>query len=431
MSALARYYHHIGWQVSGYDKTESILTKKLVSEGLTIQYDDRTDTIPLDAELYVFTPAIDRDFVILKYLRDLGKTLLKRSEVLGILSRQSTCLAVAGTHGKTTTAAILTHLLHELGANPSAFVGGIMKNYQSNFLAGRDDLIVVEADEYDRSFLQLTPSAAIITSLDPDHLDIYGDFGAMQESFEAFAKMISDDGLLFQHEAVKLESPQHVRHRIYGDNGSYRLHFAERQKDNRWKIGFQDDEAQYSCSWSMPGKHNAHNALAAFGLLREMGYEPMAIMDALSSFEGIERRYEIIAQDTDRTLIMDYAHHPSELRAALDATRHHFDQGEEILAVFQPHLYSRTADFHKEFAQALDAADEVMITEIYPAREEPMDGVTSDIILRHMDLEKVRIIDSKAVSEELKDTMAQVILILGAGDLDQHIEKIKNTLFKS
>jgi len=425
MSALARYYHHRGWRVSGYDKTETQLTRKLVDEGLTISFTADTTAVPQAADLYVYTPAISQDFAILTYLRDLGHTVYKRSEVLGQLSRQSDCIAIAGTHGKTTTAAIVAHVLREMGADPTALIGGIMKNYNSNYLHGSSNILVVEADEYDRSFLQLFPDTAVITTIDPDHLDIYGTEEEMRDAYRAFAQMLPPSADLHLHESATIRGLD--RPTIsYGKKGDYQL-LDVQHGENAWKVLLADVEGQYSCSWQMPGEHNAMNALAAFAVLRKRGYPAWDIMKGLETMQGIGRRYEIWL-DKSPALIMDYAHHPTELKAAISTARMQYGKEAIMLVIFQPHLYSRTRDFHEEFASELDAADQVWITEIYPAREEALPGVSAKMIKDKMKLSDTKIVKSTEVTEIIGTNKADVILILGAGDLDQQMNKIKAAL---
>lgn len=425
MSALARYYHHRGWRVSGYDKTETQLTRKLVDEGLTISFTADTTAVPSTADLYVYTPAVPDDFILLTYIKNLGHKVYKRSEVLGRISSKCDCIAIAGTHGKTTTAAIIAHVLRELGADPTALIGGVMKNYDSNYLHGSSELLVVEADEYDRSFLQLLPDTAVITTVDPDHLDIYGTEKEMRDAYRAFAQMLPQSADLYLHESVDISDLK--RPAIsYGKKGDFRL-LDLKYSSNGWKMLLADVEGQYACTWQMPGEHNAMNALAAFAVLRKRGYSAWDIMAGLETMEGIGRRYDVWL-DGSPALVMDYAHHPTELNAAISTARMQYGEEAMIHVIFQPHLYSRTRDFYKEFALELDKADMVWITEIYPARELPINGVSEEMIVNEMELSDVSIVKSTSVSENIANSKADVILILGAGDLDQQMNKIKAAL---
>ena len=397
MSALARYFNARGIEIHGYDKTETTLTKKLVEEGMKIHYDDNPEKIPSGIDLVIYTPAIPKTNKELRILKKINCPFKKRAEVLGMISRQHRTIAVAGTHGKTTTTSILTHILRTGGVDCTAFLGGIAQNYKSNYVEGKGDWVVVEADEYDRSFLHLSPDIAVITSMDADHLDIYENVEAMHESgFKEFVKKIKPNGQLFLQHKLTGHFPDSQRDKklfeTYGvEEGEYR---AEKVRvEAGWFVfslagercsGFlKPGTSNESMRFALPGRHNVENAMAAISVALQLGVSHENIRKALETFKGIKRRFEFIYRDEKHVLINDYAHHPTELKAAIGAAKELFPN-RKITGIFQPHLYSRTRDFQDDFAKALDGLDEILLTEIYPAREEPIPGVSSEIIFEKM-----------------------------------------------
>jgi len=426
MSALARYFHGRGVEVFGYDKTETPLTRQLSEEGMRIHYHDDPASIPAGIDLAVFTPAVPSELGELQYFRNSGISLKKRAEVLGIISRGMKTIAIAGTHGKTTTSSLTTWLLRSSGIDCSAFLGGIVRNFGSNFVEGHSEWVVVEADEYDRSFLQLDPDVAVILSMDADHLDIYGDRESMVETgYKAFAAKIKPGGRLF------------VQYRWAGDfanahtfgieNGQYHA------ENIRVEEGFfvfdyiSDDTAMRGLRLAMPGRHNVENATAAISAALSAGADEAGIRRGLESFGGIQRRFEILFRSDDVVYVDDYAHHPSELEAVIGAAREFFP-GKKLTGVFQPHLYSRTRDFAEGFAQALDRLDEVILLDIYPARELPIPGVDSQMIAAMMQHAKVTLCSKSELMNELKSRHIEVLLTVGAGDIDTFTEPIRQWL---
>lgn len=427
MSALARYFHLTGREVKGYDRVESVVTKGLEEMGMEIFYMLNADHVA-GADLMVYTPAISKDCVEYVEAERLGIPILKRSQVLGMISEAYKTLGVAGTHGKTTTSSMLTHLLKEGGAEPTAFLGGISRNLNANFTFGTSDWMVAEADEYDRSFLTLHPEHAIITSLDPDHLDIYGTEEEMKQNFRAFADQSSQ--LLV--EASLKEFDWGKGFRTFGiEEGDIRAENLRFQKletlfDLHWEGGRLDD-----LRLGMPGRHNVSNMTAALGLAIQIGVQSDRLPAAVDSFSGIYRRFEVHIHGEELSLIDDYAHHPEEIAAAMSTARALFPD-RKLLVVFQPHLFSRTRDLCEGFAAELSKADTTLLMDIYPAREEPIPGITSNSILQQMTLSHARIVSRKtlitAIQQELN--APTVLLTLGAGDIDKEVPKIARALKK-
>ena len=434
MSALARYFNRRGIAVFGYDKTKTLLTRKLEAEGMTIHYEDNVKLIPKNIDLVVFTPAIPSDHQELNYFLTNDYPVKKRAEVLGMISRNQKTVAVAGTHGKTTTTTIVTHLLREGGIDCTAFLGGIAQNFESNYVHGKSDWVVVEADEYDRSFLQLDPDIAIILSMDADHLDIYGDQDAVKKSFRAFAEKIKEGGQLILNNGWTKEISKEnfsVRKRklkSYGlEKGEYRSKNI-RVENGFFVFDFESEWGEISnILFTLPGHHNVENASAAIAVAQQLGISGKDIKKALASFKGIKRRFETIYRDEKVVYIDDYAHHPSELNAAIDAAKTLFPE-RKITGVFQPHLYSRTRDFVNGFASALDLLDEVILMDIYPAREEPIAGVSAAIIFEKMKNPNKVLISKKQLLQVLDNKEIDVLLTMGAGDIDTFIEPIKEKI---
>lgn len=437
MSALARYFHGLGMKVSGYDKTPTVLTDELIGEGMFIHFEDEENLVPEDADLVVYTPAIPIDHKGLNLVRKQQKPLMKRAEVLGLISRSKYCIAIAGTHGKTTTSTIAAYLLRESGLDPSAFLGGIAVDYNSNFLSGKSDIVVLEADEFDRSFLHLSPDIAAILSMDADHLDIYGDHAEMLRGFAEFAKKIKPDGLLlirhgllanFSAEDKAYLKSRNVTILEFGTEMSDVYTSGLRVEDHRFAFDLTVQHNVYPGWYSnLPGRHNVENASVAItiGLKVKAGVD--AMMKALGRFSGIKRRFEFILKSKSLVYVDDYAHHPTELEAAIDGLRMLYP-GKKITGIFQPHLYSRTRDFYDGFARALDKLDEVFLMEIYPARELPMEGVTSEMIFQAMNNTHKVLVTKATLMDAVDWQHLEVVVTLGAGDIDTFVPKIKEKL---
>jgi UDP-N-acetylmuramate--alanine ligase len=427
MSAIARYYNAKGFKVSGYDKTPSPLTEALESEGIQVHYEDNTSYIPKDVEdtLVVYTPAIPKDMGELVYVQENGYRVIKRSRMLGEISQGQRCMAVAGTHGKTTTSTLVSHLFTGSGEGCSAFLGGISKNYNTNLLISSNDVVVAEADEFDRSFLQLFPEIAVITSMDADHLDIYGDEAHIREAFKAFASQVS--GTVIKKYGLDI-TPEDTKAKImtysFGnasadfysealDNGHFNLHYPG---------GVIED-----CVVGIPGWVNVKNATAAAAIGLTYGLEPLKIKEALASFSGVKRRSDIQVKRPDCVYIDDYAHPPEEISAALSSIRNSYPEM-KMTVVFQPHLYTRTRDFAPEFAQALSKADKLILLDIYPAREEPIPGVTSEIIFKDVTCEEKVLLKRSELMDYLKNEKVEMLVTLGAGDIDRFVGQIAEML---
>ncbi len=427
MSALARYFNGLGCTVHGYDKTETILTKKLAQEGIKIHYEDDLKYIPAKVDLVIFTPAVPETHGELSYFKKNDFPVKKRAEVLGMISRNRKTIGIAGTHGKTSTSSILTHVLRIGGIDCTAFLGGIAQNYQSNFVEGKSEWVVVEADEYDRSFLQLTPDYSVIISMDADHLDIYGTEDYMQEGFTQYAEKLKPGGKVFLRNGLELIRENKHTDSFGVEGGTYR------SKNLRVENGYfvfdleSPIENIENIVFTLPGRHNVENATAAIAVAQQLGVTGEAIKKALASFKGIKRRFEFIHRDEKVVYIDDYAHHPTELNAAIDAARMLFPN-RKITGVFQPHLYSRTRDFVDGFAAALDQLDEIVLMDIYPARELPMEGVTSDIIFEKMTNPQKTRATKANVMDKLKTLDFEILLTLGAGDIDTFVQPIKTLI---
>ncbi len=434
MSAIARYYKHRGAVVSGYDKTESDLTRALISEGIGVHYSDDIDYIPKDIEntLVIYTPAIPEDLMELRYVREKGYRVIKRSKIMGEISAGQKCLAIAGTHGKTTTSTLLAHILTESGEGCSAFLGGISKNYDTNLLLGKTDIIVAEADEFDRSFLQLHPETAVITSMDADHLDIYSDIDNLKDAFREFASQTS--GCLIVKKGLDIsEKDTGAQLLTYSyDDSSADFHAGDITIDS---CGYCSFTLNYpggridGCKVGVPGWVNVENGIAAGAAALRSGVSPEKIRTALASFKGVKRRFDIHVNTPQCSYIDDYAHHPNEISAALKSMREIFP-GRRITAVFQPHLYTRTRDFADGFADALSLADKLILLDIYPAREEPIPGVTSEIIFGKVKLADKILMKKEELMGYLENEPVDVLATFGAGNIDRFTEAITEMLEK-
>lgn len=431
MSALARYFNTNGVAVSGYDKTETVLTKKLVAEGIAIHFEDNIEFIDKAAELIVYTPAVPKDHKELNYLLENNYNLVKRSEVLGAITNSTYNICVAGTHGKTTTSTMVAHILRHSGYGCNAFLGGIAVNYNSNFWSSKKNVSVVEADEYDRSFLKLSPDVAIISSMDPDHLDIYGTAENMEQAFIDFSAKIKSEGLLLSKYGLKrtddLKAHEHLTFHLHNENADV---YAANIKMNRGSYQF-DVMMQYwelkDVLLNMGGLHNIENMIAAISVAHYLEIGNDKIRDAVAAFKGVKRRFEYIIKNDEQVMVDDYAHHPEELRALLTGAKDLFPEV-KCTVIFQPHLYSRTKDFADGFAETLDLADEVILLPIYPARELPMEGVTSEMVLNKMKIKNKQVLDKAAVLEWIKNNKTELLITAGAGDIDTLVEPIKKIL---
>lgn len=427
MSAIARYYNAKGFKVSGYDKTPSPLTEALESEGIDIHYEDNIDFVPKDIEdtLVVYTPAIPKDMGELVYVQEKGYRVIKRSRMLGEIAQGQRCMAVAGTHGKTTTSTLVSHLFTSSGEGCSAFLGGISKNYDSNLLINENDVIVAEADEFDRSFLQLFPEIAVITSMDADHLDIYGDEAHIREAFKAFASQVS--GTVIAKYGLDI-TPADTKARImtYSFGNPSADFYSEALEGGHFNLHYPGGVIE-DCVVGIPGWVNIENATAAAAIGLTYGLDPQKIKKALASFSGVKRRFDIQVRRPDCVYIDDYAHHPEEISAALSSIRNSYPEM-KLTAVFQPHLYTRTRDFAPEFAQALSKADKLILLDIYPAREEPIPGVTSEIIFKDVTCKEKVLLKRAELMDYLKNEKVELLVTLGAGDIDRFVGQIAQML---
>ena len=432
MSAIARYYNFKGLKVSGYDKTPSELTHSLEAEGIEVHYEDNIDFIPKDIEktLVVYTPAVPKDMGELVYAQEKGYRVIKRSRMLGEIAQGQRCLAVAGTHGKTTTSTLLAHIFQHSGEGCSAFLGGISKNHNTNLLVSPNNTIVAEADEFDRSFLQLFPEIAVITSMDADHLDIYSDIANMHEAFKAFASQISGTVI------TKLGLP------ISSDDTDARiLRYAyDDPKADFYGSSISVDRCGYftfdlnwpggvvkDCKVGIPGWINVENAVAASAIALTYGIAPEKVRNALAAFQGVKRRFDIHLNTPECSYIDDYAHHPKEISAAISSMRDIFP-GRRLTAIFQPHLYTRTRDFADEFAEALSKVDKLILLDIYPAREEPIPGVTSEIIFRNVTAPEKVLMRKEELMDYLQNEPVDTLITFGAGNIDRYIGPITEML---
>jgi UDP-N-acetylmuramate--alanine ligase len=427
MSALARYLNEQGKHVAGYDRVTTALTVKLEEEGIDIHYTDDYEKIDeayknRDTSQVIYTPAVPVDFGELVRFRESGITTIKRAQLLGQISRTMTCLAIAGTHGKTTTSAILAHLLYKSDVKVTAFLGGILEEYRTNYLCSGTDVMVVEADEFDRSFMQLDPDIAGITAMDADHLDIYGDVATFEKTFHDFAHLLDGKKLLV-NESLELKGIK-----VGLGNGDYKA-LNEVIIDGAYHFDLQTPNGKIdNCLLKLPGRHNLSNAILAMAVALEYGANPEKLKLALSSFQGVERRFTYRIDTKERVLIDDYAHHPTEIEAVYQAVTEMYPE-EKKLVLFQPHLFSRTKDFMDEFAQALGKFDKVGLLDIYPARELPIDGINSIALCQKINAsehtpEITTVVEKADIEEFIQEMGVRIVLMLGAGDIGVEINKI-------
>ncbi|TYB78077.1 UDP-N-acetylmuramate--L-alanine ligase [Bizionia saleffrena] len=428
MSALARYFKSSGKNVAGYDKTETDITKSLIDSGIEVHYEDSISNVDFafyntSTTLVVYTPAVPKDHRQLAYFNHNRYDILKRSEVLGLITKNSFCLAVAGTHGKTTTTSILGHILYQNDVKLTAFLGGISENYNSNLIENGNEVSVVEADEFDRSFLTLSPDIACITSMDADHLDVYGDASELIKSFEAFAGKLKPDGKLFVKNGLPLNGI------TYGveDDADYSAQNVT-IKNGGYVFDFKTPTTVVkNVAFTLPGRHNLSNAVIALAMATEYGVSVQDLTGALATYKGVKRRFTYQIQTKDCVFIDDYAHHPAEINAVHQAVREMYPN-DKVLAVFQPHLFSRTRDFGNAFADSLAQFDEVLLLDVYPARELPIEGVTSQWLLNMIKNNNKQLVSKEDLIEKIKKSKARVVLTIGAGDIGAEVSNIKKAL---
>lgn len=444
MSALARYFNFKGMTVAGYDRTPTVLTETLENEGVEIHYIAGTDeipkkiiTAPKEEVLVVITPAVSVNHPELKYFQENEYTIAKRSQVLGYITQKSKGIGVAGTHGKTSVTTCVSHLLKQSTVGCSAFLGGISKNYNTNFLFDKDsDYVAIEADEYDRSFLTLTPEIAIITAMDADHLDIYDDFSAIENAFVDYSKKINSNGTLIHKLGLPIAeqkdelAKKSISVFTYSLDDSSADYYTEnlRIESGSYKADIHTPEGVVTdCVFNLPGKINVENAIAACAGGQQAGVSLDEMKIALSNFEGVQRRFDYHWKSEEVVYIDDYAHHPAEIEATVKSVRELYPN-KKITGIFQPHLFTRTRDFQREFSESLSLLDELLLLDIYPARELPILGVTSDIILKDVTLKDKQLVKMDTLEMQLRQSDFQVLLTMGAGDIDTMIKPIKRVI---
>ncbi|KIC92534.1 UDP-N-acetylmuramate--L-alanine ligase [Flavihumibacter sp. ZG627] len=433
MSALARYFHALGKKVSGYDKTATPLTAELENEGVNIHFQEDIAALPASPDLVIYTPAVPSEHIEYVHFQQMGTLMMKRSEVLGLISNNTFNICIAGTHGKTTTSSMTAHLLRHTGYGCNAFLGGITVNYNTNFWSHPRHVAVIEADEYDRSFLRLSPDIAVITSMDADHLDIYGTEESVQEAFIEFGRKLKPGGILFSKYGLsRSESLSATKHYTYSLNDPsadiYAKNIIMQEGGYRFSVVFPDGVID-EIILNMGGLHNVENAVVSIAIARNLEIEQVKIKDAIEAFRGVKRRFEYILKTKDMVFVDDYAHHPEELKVLISGAKSLFPD-RKCTVIFQPHLYSRTRDLAEAFSASLDLADEVILLPIYPAREMPIEGVSSEIISRNISSEKVKLLNKEQLLNHLAgnylhDDINRLIITAGAGDIDTLVKPIK------
>jgi len=428
MSALARYFQAIGKNVCGYDKTQTELTKELIDDGIDIHFEDNIALIPADYyqenTLVIITPAVPIGHAEWNYFLEREYLVMKRAAVLGLITKDTFCFAVAGTHGKTTTSSILGHILYQSGVDVTAFIGGIVENYDSNLIGTGKTVTVVEADEFDRSFLHLHPDIACVTSTDADHLDIYGDSSAIEASFQEFADKVQDKDKLFVAKGLKIQGGITV---AVNEDAQFRA-FNVRIENGEYVFDVQTpNEIIKDLRFALPGKHNLTNGLMALAMAKTFGIPNQDIANALLTFKGIKRRFSYQIKTDGLVYIDDYAHHPTEINAVHQAVRELYPN-EKVLAIFQPHLFSRTKDFADGFAASLSQFDEILLLDIYPARELPMGGITSNWLMQKMTNPHKKLVSKTDLIANILASDAKIIVTIGAGDIGEEVSKIKKAL---
>ena len=439
MSAIARFFHAGGVKVSGYDKTPTVLTKELEASGIAVHYTANVELIPKKVDLVIYTPAIPAEQEELVYYRQNGYKVVKRSDVLQIITESSFNICIAGTHGKTTITTMVGHLLRHSGFGCNAFLGGIAVNYGTNFWSSEKNICVIEADEYDRSFLKLSPDVAIITAMDADHLDIYGTAVAMEDAFIDFSKRVRSGGLVVKQFGLKrgkeLVADNALTYSLQNESADiYAANIRMMNGSYEFDVMIKDNVLE-NVKLNMGGMHNVENAIAAITVASSLGIENEKIKAAVESFKGVKRRFEYVIKNDRLVFIDDYAHHPEELRALINGAKTLFKQ-KKCTVIFQPHLYSRTRDLADGFAEVLGLADEVILLPIYPARELPIEGVSSEMILEKMNMERKKVMTSEELmkwmrsdfSKTLNKEFGEIIITAGAGDIDMIVEPLKNEL---
>lgn len=437
MSALARYFLANGKKVYGYDKTPTPLTDQLIQEGMDIHYTDdpvkvRGLALARRDTLVVITPAVPKDHKELIYFQQGEYSIMKRSQVLGLITQNQFTIAVAGTHGKTTTSSMIAHILKASGVNCTAFLGGISKNYNTNLLlpehADKDSIIVVEADEYDRSFLTLYPDVAIITSMDADHLDIYGDKNYMEESYRLFAGQVKEKGILISKKGLPVGEVKAIQKSYSLIDGSDYSGTDIRIRNHMYYFNWNNHTSSIEELYTrMPGRHNVENTVAAISAVRQLGIDQEKIAAAVKSYSGVKRRFEYQVSNDSLVYIDDYAHHPEELRACISSVKELYPD-KKITGIFQPHLFTRTRDFADGFGKSLSLLDDLILLDIYPARELPIEGVTSQLLFDRVTIPNKTLCRKEDVQAELEKRKVEVLLTLGAGDIDQLVEPIRTYL---
>jgi UDP-N-acetylmuramate--alanine ligase len=427
MSSLAFYFINENKYVAGYDKVNSDITKSLSKNGAKIHFTDNYLSIPSQflnqsETLVVYTPAISKFNKEYKYFKDNGFEILKRSELLGLISKDKFCIAIGGTHGKTTTSTILSHILLENNISFTSFIGGISENYNTNFIQNGNDIILVEADEFDRSFHTLFPNIACVTSTDSDHLDIYNSEQELKKSFIQFTDNIKSKGLLFSNEKTLLGG---ISYGFSSESEYFISNYSSAKYSSFFDIN-HNGSLIASVKFNMPGKHNALNALAAFAIGKELNIDYKSIINSLSTFLGVKRRFSY-ALRLPKIIIDDYAHHPSEIKAVYDTIKDLYPNKKNT-AIFQPHLYTRTRDFMSEFAEILSKFDNIILTEIYPAREKPINNISSIKLLELIKNKNKSVLKKSELSKSLKESKSEVFVIMGAGDIADEVELIKNNI---
>lgn len=427
MSALARYFHQKGIEVFGYDKTHTAITDELIYEGISIHFEEDIELLPDDIDLVIYTPAIPKEHTELIYFKEKNYPIKKRSEILGLISKDFFTIAVAGTHGKTTITSLISHILLSSGKSITALIGGISNNLDSNFVSLPDsEILVVEADEFDRSFLTLNPDIAVISSMDADHLDIYDSKEFLEESFMMFSKQIKDDGNLIIRNDLKFAlevEDKRISYSIFTESDVYASEIRIENGQFVFNLNYYG-EIIHNIILGIPGFHNVENAVAASVVALELGVKPDEIKNALQTYTGVKRRFDIRINREDFVYIDDYAHHPEELKACINSVKMLFPD-KKICGIFQPHLFSRTRDFADDFAQSLELLDEIILLEIYPAREKPIKGVNSEMLLNKINSDNKMLLSNEKLLEKLKQQKPEVLLTLGAGNIDVLVERIE------
>jgi UDP-N-acetylmuramate--alanine ligase len=432
MSALARYFNSRGVKVSGYDRSSTTLTKELEAEGMHIHYEDSIEMAPKNADLVVYTPAIPAAHTELAFYRSNGYTVVKRSDVLGTITESSFNICVAGTHGKTTTSTMIAHILRHTEYGCNAFLGGISANYETNFWANERNVCVVEADEYDRSFLKLAPDVAVITSMDPDHLDIYGTAEEFENAFVQFGKKVKPGGYLITKHGLKrsgdLAADVHLTYSY--DDSDADVYAVDMRIENEAYVFdvVGKDWMLTDVKLEMGGLHNIENCIAAIAVAKQLQIEDHRIKDAVQEFRGVKRRFEYVLKEDEHVLIDDYAHHPEELRALISGVRSLFNK--RLVMIFQPHLYTRTKDQADGFAEVLDTTDEVILLPVYPARELPIEGVSSEMILSKMKMKDKQVLSKEDMREWVRKVQPGLLVMSGAGDIDAEVKMVKQLLLE-